>query len=569
MTEQLIHFGKLSLLYENGFIRYIRAGEVEVVRSIYFALRDSNWVTAAIVRSDERISVTSKRFDISYTAINTVDDKEVFKWHVKIAGSESGEVEFSVDGEALAMYNRNRAGICVLHPIRETREKPLHVTRPDGTAYESKFPSIINPYQPFFDIRKMTWQLSGNSMAELGFDGDVFETEDQRNWGDTSFKTYSTPLSIPYPVMLKPGDKVSQRVRLKLVDAGSLSSDSAEDIEVMIDESYSKPFPKIGTEFPHDSEGSTEVFDLLKSLDFDHLRIELILSSSSWKEKLIAGLKEAELIGARPFVHLILSTTNEWDEFAVADVAKISKLALSPLDRKANVDELLLGVLSKARKLFPGIEIGAGFTSYFTELNRNRFDYSGVDFVIYPVTPQAHATDTHTVIENLPAQTDQIESANTFAFGKKIHVGPVSLKPRSNSDAKPGSKESATNRFDERQSTALAAGWMLGSIKYLAEGGADSITLFESHGAAGYLLNPAATFPVYNALLAIQKLKPQRILKSMCNEPLVVTSIVIESEKNQRHLVLINHTSSKKFVSVGDTLVALTEFEIQFISLNK
>ena len=30
--------------------------------------------------------------------------------------------------------------------------------------------------------------------------GDVFEIEDQRNWTDGSFKTYSTPLSLPFPV---------------------------------------------------------------------------------------------------------------------------------------------------------------------------------------------------------------------------------------------------------------------------------------------------------------------------------------------------------------------------------
>src|ERR1044071_2353420 len=215
MADQLIRFGKLSLLYEDGFIRYIRAGETEVVRNIYFALRDNNWATASIVRSDERISVTPKLFEISYTATNVVDNKHVFRWHVKIAGTESGEIEFAVDGQCLAPYNRNRAGICVLHPVRDTRNKPLRITRPDGSMYETRFPSIISPHQPFFDIRKMSWPVNGDAWVELEFAGDVFETEDQRNWGDMSFKTYGTPLSVPYPVMLKPGDKVNQHVRLK------------------------------------------------------------------------------------------------------------------------------------------------------------------------------------------------------------------------------------------------------------------------------------------------------------------------------------------------------------------
>ncbi|MEJ0031488.1 MAG: hypothetical protein WDO15_14435 [Bacteroidota bacterium] len=70
----------------------------------------------------------------------------------------------------------------------------------------------------------MSWPIIADARAELQFEGDIFETEDQRNWGDDSFKTYSTPLSRPYPVMLKPGDKVNQKVRLMLVKGDKLQA---------------------------------------------------------------------------------------------------------------------------------------------------------------------------------------------------------------------------------------------------------------------------------------------------------------------------------------------------------
>jgi hypothetical protein len=565
MDNQLIHFGKLSLLYEDGFVRYIRTGETEVLRKIYFALRDSNWVTADIVRSDERISVTWKGFEISYTATNVVDNKEVFRWLVRIHGNDKNEIDFSVDGEALAEYNRNRAGICVLHPIRETKAKIVKVTRPDGSVYEDKFPSLINPHQPFKDITKMLWQLDDTAWAEVEFEGDVFETEDQRNWGDTSFKTYSTPLAIPYPVLLKRGDKVSQRARMKLVNGDGLpSSDVDEDIEVTIDESDSKPFPAIGTDFPGEIASKTEI-ELLSRLAFYHVHIELRLSSPSWKEKLENGLEQARQLSAREIVHVVIGDVGEWDEFE-REVSSLNlsfdKLAISPVDRKANVDALLQYTIPRARKLFGKITIGAGFTSYFTELNRNRFNYSLVDFLIYSLNPQVHATDSHTIIENLPAQTDALKTANVFAPGKAVHVGPVTLKPRFNPDAKPGTAEDSDSRFDPRQQTPLAAGWAMASIKYLSEGGADSITLFESHGLAGYL-SEHHPFPVYNALLRIQELKPKRVIRSDCNEQLVVTSLVVEDEKSQRHLILINHTNSKKYVSLGERHYTLSDFEIQ------
>ena len=37
-------------------------------------------------------------------------------------------------------------------------------------------------------------------------EGETFETEDQRNWSDASFKTYGTPLHLPYPVEVAGGD---------------------------------------------------------------------------------------------------------------------------------------------------------------------------------------------------------------------------------------------------------------------------------------------------------------------------------------------------------------------------
>ena len=578
MANQLIHFGKLSLLYEDGFIRYVRAGELEIIRKIFFALRDSNWLTANFVRTDERISVTWKGFEISYTATNIVDNKNVFRWQVKIVGNDSGEIEFSVDGEALAAYTRNRAGICVLHPIRETIGKSVKVSRPDGTQYESTFPSVINAHQPFFDIRKMSWQLYDGAWAELEFEGDVFETEDQRNWSDSSFKTYSTPLAIPYPVTLSPGDRIKQSVKLKLINPDKLTaSELSEDIEVTIHNNDSKPFPRIGAEFPGDSVQSQRDIDLLKELSFDHLRIELVLSSSAWREKLKAGLTEATSISAVPFVHLVMSDNaeQEWTDFVNeldGDVVRsIGRLAISPVERKGSVDALLRAILPKAREVFPKASIGAGFRSYFTEFNRNRFDYNEIDFVIYSLNPQVHSTDDHTIIENISAPEDAVKSAHTFAKGIRVHAGPVSIKPRFNPDAKPALNEpadSTSSRFDERQSTAMVAGWALGCLKFLAEGGADSTTLFETHGRAGYF-SDTAVFPVYNALLSFRKLKPKRIIRSTCNEPLIITSMVIEAENNKRHLILINHTSIKKSVSVGEDLYTLGDHEIKFIPISK
>ena len=38
--------GPLTLVWENGDLRYIKMGDIEVVRRIYVAIRDRNWGTA-------------------------------------------------------------------------------------------------------------------------------------------------------------------------------------------------------------------------------------------------------------------------------------------------------------------------------------------------------------------------------------------------------------------------------------------------------------------------------------------------------------------------------------------
>jgi hypothetical protein len=60
----------------------------------------------------------------------------------------------------------------------------------------------------------MRWQAANAISYQLDFEGDVFQTEDQRNWGDASYKTFCTPLSLPFPVQLQKGDTVWQRVTL-------------------------------------------------------------------------------------------------------------------------------------------------------------------------------------------------------------------------------------------------------------------------------------------------------------------------------------------------------------------
>ena len=63
----------------------------------------------------------------------------------------------------------------------------------------------------------MTHELAdGSDRFKVIMEGDTFETEDQRNWTDASFKTYCTPLGLPFPVEIKKGDVVEQSITIGL-----------------------------------------------------------------------------------------------------------------------------------------------------------------------------------------------------------------------------------------------------------------------------------------------------------------------------------------------------------------
>src|ERR1051326_7054715 len=71
--------GPLSLIYEEGDLRYIRLGEHEILRRVYVAVRDRNWGTVAPVLSNVRINAETDSFQIGFDARNRQDEID-FAW---------------------------------------------------------------------------------------------------------------------------------------------------------------------------------------------------------------------------------------------------------------------------------------------------------------------------------------------------------------------------------------------------------------------------------------------------------------------------------------------------------
>src|SRR5688500_8597276 len=110
--------GNLTCLYEAGNLRYIKCGGTEKVRMIYGAVRDENWETIPAIISGEKIEETENEFNVTYTAIYQTGN---IHYHAdfSIEGKADSSIVFSMKGEALSDFKKNRIGLCVLHPIKQ------------------------------------------------------------------------------------------------------------------------------------------------------------------------------------------------------------------------------------------------------------------------------------------------------------------------------------------------------------------------------------------------------------------------------------------------------------------
>ena len=95
-----------------------------------------------------------------------------------------------------------------------TRRWPVPISRsarPTARFGARRSRSAISPHQPAMDIESLAWTHDGVA-TRVAFAGEVFEMEDQRNWTDASYKTYSTPLSRPFPVVIPEGGVIEQSI---------------------------------------------------------------------------------------------------------------------------------------------------------------------------------------------------------------------------------------------------------------------------------------------------------------------------------------------------------------------
>lgn len=565
--------GDLSVELEEGDLRYVRAGGLEVVRRIYASVRDVNWNTIGGEMRALSIEERPDAFRATFEARHRGSGID-FEWTATIDGSADGVVRYALEGRARAAFRYCRVGFCMLHPISTTAGRPYRAVTPKGPV-AGVFPTLVAP-QPFVDrvylplfpsFDGLTVDLGSGRSLTCEFEGDLFEIEDQRNWTDGSFKTYCTPASLGFPFAADAGQRFFQRITLRVTPAasgtdlapaaGTIETGGARlDIGGVLG---AMPAVGFGRSSVLPSLGPREV-ELVRTLRPAHLRADLRLGEPGWERELELASRDAEAVGTS--LELAIFATDD----APAQLARLAgQIASRPVarylvfhEREANDTTTSASWVTLARQHLaaatPGATFVGGTNGNFAEVNRDRPEAGMYDGVCYPINPQVHASDGRSMVEAIDAQADTVRTARAFFGGGPVVVSAVTLKPPFNQAASeeeaPVAPGELPPQVDPRQPSMFAACWTVGSLRALATSGASAVTYYETAGWRGLFETtrgsrlpdrfrsvPGAVFPVYGVFAALADARDAEVLECRSTRPLAVDGLALRVHGRVRLLV--------------------------------
>jgi len=556
--------GKLRMAYSDGILRYISVGENELIRMIYPAVRGKNWLTVNPIIENENIETKEDSFRI--TLICRYTEGEIsFSASFLIEGNPDSSFSFTLDGNALESFEKNRIGFCVLHPLEGCVGKSCVIGHSNGSIEHSAFPEEISPQQVFMDIKSMNWQVN-KGYCTIDFEGDIFETEDHRNWTDSSFKTYSTPLSIPYPVRIEKGTHIFQKVKFRYEGSDDNVYDPNQKtiVELFPEETFR--LPSIGIcQSGRSTPLSLDEVKVIRALRFDHYRVDLHLYKSGWQFKAEQGCQESFDFGyslelALFFDDHTLQQINNFMDWYSRRKLSVSSILLFHISLPSTHDKLAREVITILRGVDPDVKIITGTNANFAQLNRNTPGDTGNDHICYSIHPQEHASDNTTLAENLEAQKHTIKSAKKLAGDKGIVISPVTIQRRFNANVSyvelPQAGKEIHPQVDSRLMSLLGACWTAGSLKYICENGVQSVTYYETVGERGIFQGEQDSqwpddfkairgmiFPVFHVFRYLLGHKDLKLIKSKSSRPLVIECLALTDGKQAR-IMLMNFSGS-------------------------
>jgi hypothetical protein len=458
----------------------VRAAGVELVRRVYFAVRDPAWGTVEPEILERHVERRTGGFALRarcrYTADPIVLDAEL-----EIGSDDGAVIRFTSTAVAGSAFAYNRIGFCIHHPPAELAGATLvlgedeRIELPRRVLPQMRTGETLAPAVGPFN--RLTVTGTSGARLEFRFVGDEFELEDQRNWTDGAFKSYGTPLALGPPRPLSPGDRLAQTVELRLLDPPRTRKKARTRIPTL-QFAAEATVPAIGF-----ATGSSKAAaDVARAVRPSHLRVDLRDGRAALERA--AHLAETLGSGVQLALHLPLTDEEHDDLLAVSFDGRLRSVLV--LNRDVEIvtdlaDAERVRVLLDANGGMP--HLWTGTDAYYAQLNRNLRAGLG-PYLTFSMHPQVHATDEQSIVETLEIQRDVVLDLKAKHPGCRVSLGAVTFGPRRNFSAPPG-VDVPEPAPDPRQSALFGTTWSLASVSYLSEAEVDEVTYHRLAGAGG------------------------------------------------------------------------------------
>ena len=471
------------------WLNHLRLGRIDLLRAIYPAYRDTRWGTPTPILAWIGREIDAEDFLLRFTASYP---GLPFTWELELIGTAEGRIRYHALGKAAETLLTNRAGFCVLHAASIAGQLCRIEPASGGPNLGAHFPKLVSPHQPFLDLRALTHFPGAGTTVRVLMEGEVFETEDQRNWTDASFKTYCRPLALPMPYSLEPGAGLEQQITMTVTAASDdASTTSPGSVPIRWRDLEWHPLPELGVLRTNSKPLTPEEAWALSG--FRYLRADLD-ATESLSPQFQAALADAKAMKCGLEVGLYLG---EGSERYLAELAGVSTEVRRWLvfGKRSRMTEP--GHLDLVRNLGLTGPVGGGSDGNFVDVNRGRPFLEGLDFAGFPMQPQQHSFDDLSVLENAGTHGEVIRSAHAQYPGLEFRAPSVSLCLR----RLPWEHDSPPLPIsDARLQTEFGAAWTMASLVSLIPTHVPSITLHGTTGPCGLLDVEGEPTPIWSLL---------------------------------------------------------------------
>lgn len=430
MAARLLSSSSLSGLVRHGSIGPVYASGHELLRRIFVTVRDRNWQEVAPCKGTSEVD--ESRGVVKLAARHTSECVD-FEWQgVLQVSKDRRTLCFEFEGTVLRDMDVCRLGLIVLHPIAEfvgskvTAHGPLgeqRITVQREIAPQPLIEGVPGAMTEPFSVLRIERDDFG--ALELRFAGDLFELEDQRNWGDASFKSYCTPLRMGFPRSLPAGTAISHRVEARFTPASVQRAVSPSRLNQM-HKSEGEPdseklgrVPTIGRVVRAHSHSC--------GLDWDHIHMEVTgpESFAALRERLADSDSQNVSVGIEAGEGDLLP--EDWVGLIWAYRTRICRLLIHgaggsiPTATALEIWGQRLGNPGERVPLF------ASTRGYYVEFNRRKQIHAAVRGMAFPLTATVHSDDVSTVAENVATIQDMVDTLQGLGYSSEIILAPLAL----------------------------------------------------------------------------------------------------------------------------------------------